>query len=243
MGELGAVFGSLLPFLNHLRPTKSPLLMISVVIVVSLTVVDRFDKAIHGWMYHLPIYFVVLVTVIVAFTYTPPEYNELSDDPDADEAKQKIDIEHQFKFSRAFCLGVGIICLHLMFVSGSRTNVGSTLFLIIYAAIVLHVLLFIGYTVLRNIREESVLRCSVFQLGFLTGLSLLGAVLCFKEASPDLANFPWGAEESVSSRAKAIAERWKFASSLVFLSAWAVFSAFWIVRLRKIVRFSVTIKG
>jgi len=245
MEALTALFGSMMPFLNQLRPTKSPLVIIAVVLVAVLVNIETFDKAIHGWMFHIPLYMIVLVTIIVAFTYTPPELTEIANgtEPGDDDAAKRTEIEQQFKFSRAFCLTMGIVCLHLMFVGDGRKNVGSTLFVMVYAAVVLHVALFLGYTVLRTIREENVLKYAVFQLGFLTGLTLLGAVLCALKAHPDLANFPIGVEYAPSKGGAAIAQRWTFASCLVFLTAWATFIGFWIARLRKVIRFSVTVTG
>ncbi len=186
-----ALAAPLMPFLDYLRPNKSPYVLVSVAILACLLLPDNalFENP-FGWMYHVPIYLVIACTVVLSFLYRPPEIGKLgpsasglSDAGQDISEETTIEMDHQLKFSRSFCLICGIASLYILFKSDSRAII--ELFIILYLAIVFHIALFMGYLLFRSLREESINKFAVFQIGFITGISLLGTSLSYDQIKKD----------------------------------------------------------
>ncbi|NOC83503.1 hypothetical protein GS610_08660 [Ruegeria sp. HKCCD6228] len=185
-----ALAAPLMPFLDYLRPNKSPYVLVSVAILTCLLLPQNtlFESP-FGWMYHIPIYCVIACTVVLSFLYRPPEVvrhnakasghlvtttnlTEVSDD-------SMVDMDHQLKFSRSFCLICGLVSLYILFKSESRPF--FEIFTVLYFVIVFHIAVFMGYLLFRSLREESINKFAVFQIGFITGISLLGTALSYDQ--------------------------------------------------------------
>jgi hypothetical protein len=105
------------------------------------------------------------------------------------QAVQAEEIDEQFKFSRAFCVGIGVLLLtYLLYkLIGAEFFFSFTptppdpiepgfFFFITYAACLIHLLIFASYTLFRTIKEESVGETSIFQIAFFTVAILWGIV-------------------------------------------------------------------
>lgn len=179
-----------------------------------------------GYMYHLPIYTLLVVAAALSFVFTPPEVENLKEVTD-DAKDVRTEIEHQFKFARSFCLAIGLVCLFYLFDKGEPENV---IFNVNYVILLVHMAVFAFYMALRSLKEESPARYAILQMGLLTGISLLGMTLCYTKLSYTYVD-----------EAYLLTFSWKFVSYLVFAFMWFAYIVFWVGRLRRIVRFSVKI--
>ncbi|MGV6805603.1 MAG: hypothetical protein ACWA49_15505 [Ruegeria sp.] len=189
-----ALAAPLMPFLDYLRPNKSPYVLVSVAILACLLLPqNNLFESPFGWMYHIPIYLVIACTVVLSFLYRPPEiglHNAKVSGPSSATANPSeisddtaVDMDHQLKFSRSFCLICGLVSLYILFKSESRPF--FDLFVALYFVIVFHIALFMGYLLFRSLREESINKFAVFQIGFITGISLLGTALSYDQIKKD----------------------------------------------------------
>ena len=286
------LFGPLLPFLNYLRPTKSPFLLIAIIVIFCLVAPSaEMIRGSKGWLYHMPIYYLIFLTIVLSFKYEPPEANiNYENDKLEQEEIDRIEIEHQFKFSRSFCVGIGLLAMYALFREKYTGN--EFWFIIFYLSLILHLIVFGLYLIFRTIREENVKKYSIFQIGFLSGLFMLGSILCYKKGVwhddsllyncqgtyevvvEDAANQSRYKSQygGVLRRKKQIKEElkkcidspkfqnqqgyilevdpvtykkaidWKVISAFILLISWAVYMIFWIIRLKNIVSFNVTVK-
>ena len=182
-------------FFGYLRPDRSPFVFIFVASLITMNLIQSVDlPGLKGWLFHLPIYIVLSVSVFLSFYFRSPdaidyEKKELQYSPENDELTQENvgsgdeDLERsnlfQIKFSRAFCISISILSLYFIIQEEIYANIHQ--FVMIYVMILIYISIFMTLFSKDRVSDRSTFRFSVFQIGILTGLSLLGAALSFKD--------------------------------------------------------------
>ena len=124
---------------------------------------------------------------VLCFFFTPYKVTK-----EANSATLAAEIDEQFKFSRTVCVSVGVLLLtYLLYkvIGANFVDVPAItgappapidpgiFFWIAYISCLIHLCIFVAYIMFRNMREESLVRVSLFQITFFTMAILLGVVL------------------------------------------------------------------
>jgi hypothetical protein len=175
-----------------LRDSRCPYLLPGVLCMASLIYVSHFANASERFHYiFLPVGGIFSYLCVLCFfeKWHQDSYSE---------PQEKKDLESQFKFSRVFCLTVGIAAIVFLFAQSieppdpgpwlmvklgfataqfqNPADIGQ-LFWFIYDFSLFHVSIFVFYITLRSVREESVIHISVFQIALFTAAILSGLVV------------------------------------------------------------------
>lgn len=233
---------ALLPFINLLRPTKSPHLLIFLTGIICIELFARVGAPdLAQWLFHLPVYAILTIALILSFYYRPPEisglYQDPTDDTSLEDAQPKdvaIEVDHQFKFARAFCLVGGIVSLYLF-----ATQFNSDIFLytmITYAIILFHLAVFLFYMAFRTLKEEGMERFSIYQIGFISGIVLMALSVSYgniaSSASVVIISEDGGIEP-------ASVDLWARNNWIFYSAVWFVYVLFWVGRLRHFIKINI----
>lgn len=213
-----------------MRPNKSPFIIVFIALVFCLVFPE---PGFAGGFYYLPIYILAVILQTMSLLYKPSsadfilEPNEAADDP-IKEIERIEEIDQTIKFSRSFCLAGGLISLY--FLGGAFTLENVEYFLPIYLAILLHLTVFVIYLSFKHVYGEIFGRHSIFQIGLITGITLVGISLTFQKVT-------WsdGWPSRTISGGESLVD-WNFVTLMVLLYIWSCFIIFWIVGLFKVSR-------
>ncbi|MGC3938451.1 hypothetical protein ACOTTU_11675 [Roseobacter sp. EG26] len=245
---------ALLPLINMLRPTKSPHLLIflsGIVCIELFAVVGAGELA--NQLFHFPIYAILTIALILSFYYRPPEISGLHHNPARDSGAEteeqpqdlSVEVEHQFKFARAFCLVAGIVSLY--FFAGQLNEDLFVYTAISYVIIIAHLMVFVFYMIFRTLKEEGMHRYSIYQIGFITGIVLIALSLSYTKMSTSAtevffvetdANGNEIVSESDQS-ADVKVDVWARNNWAFYCTVWLVYFSFWVGRLRHFVRINI----
>lgn len=188
------IAGFMGPFLDYLRPTKSPYLVVAfaAVMVIGFVLNTTDPDKLYRPEFFLPIY--ILLMAIIPLSLNTQRRNGKSAldplavteppnllDPAKDGAvenetvnnpKFENDLDSVFKFSRAFGLAAGVVMMYVYFVNNRPWNV-FTIFG--YTIILVHMTTFLIYMIFRHFRGEEISNANLFQIAFITVTLLCGA--------------------------------------------------------------------
>jgi len=176
---MGAIAGFMGPFLDYLRPTKSPFLVIQLVAVLvtcyKVTATNPSAAALDSPRFFVPIF--VLVCALVPLSFIRRDH--LSSDAQSSQADDHInnskyenDLDSVFKFSRALCLASSIVMLFFYFQNPPVDNAYSSF---AYGMIIVQMTTFLLYTALRHFKGEDISNINLFQIAFITAVFFVGS--------------------------------------------------------------------
>jgi len=192
---MGAIAGFMGPFLDYLRPTKSPYLVIQFVAVLvtcyKVTHVDATPDKLDSPGFFLPIF--VLVIAIVPLSFLRRDHLDKNDSSAQPVNKEQVinskyenDLDGVFKFSRALCLASAVIMLLIYFQTTPVDNWYAT---IAYTMIIAQMTTFLLYTVFRHFKGEDVSNINLFQIAFITAVFFVGSSYLstqIKDSEPEI---------------------------------------------------------
>lgn len=217
----------LAPFIEYLRPTRSPhLLMIIFGVVALCHTADGFNGKTEWVMMLTPQFLGVIVFTIFAF---------FGKDAVGD---RRVDIEDQLRFSRAFCIVTALMCLTI----GAKKVVDyDILFSSIYYSCLIQLIVFSIYTAARLFKEESPSEFNYFQFSIITSVFLIGATYCMIQIISNdnsyMDNYRYVTEGGVESKISYI-DLYSIVG-IFFYILWATCIKFWVSRIISVVQVSV----
>lgn len=180
------VAGFVGPFLDYLRPTKSPYLVVIFVAVVVLSIkvgsskpadLDRPD-------FFVPIFLMIAITVALSLLFRRKAAEEVPTGATTTEtlpgdttgqisnAKYENDLDGVFKFSRALCLAAAAVMLYVYV----DKKLSDNLFVqISYAMILVQMATFLTYMTFRHFKDEDLSNMNIFQVAFITAVFFAGS--------------------------------------------------------------------
>jgi len=216
-----AAFG---PFIEYLRPAKSPyLLMIIFGTVTSVLTANFFTKE-DEWLMLAAPQFLALVAFF-AFAY----YGR--------DGHTDVEQEEQLRFSRAVSIAAALMCLAL----GSKSVSGKdALFNLNYAVCIFQLGVFSIYAAARLFKEEKISDFNFFQFSFITSVFLVGATVSISYIGNSDGSYIFLTikENEVVSK---IVDPF-FVTSVVLYLLWSACQIFWVKRIMSLVKISIADK-
>jgi hypothetical protein len=180
---MGAVFST---FAKYFKLSRSPYLLSGILCVFAiLSMADIREARSIFFLGFIPCGAIFSFLAVLCFYFKPSESQNMA------EAAEEID--EQFKFSRTFCIGTGVLLLTyllykligadffqnpipLMPTMPSQPIQPGLFFYITYVLCLIHLSIFSIYTLFRTIKEEDPIQISLFQITFFTVAVLWGVV-------------------------------------------------------------------
>jgi hypothetical protein len=173
-------------FIDYLRPTKSPYL---VVILIAVGVIcfkvgvssennpDLRAESLDIPGFFLPIFLIIFSMVplsLVRKTKVDTEIQQDLKDPTASIANSKYenDLDGVFKFSRALCLAIAAIMLFVYYNKPRSDNWYSTLG---YWIIIAQLATFLSYMAFKHYVADDISNIGLFQISFITAVLFAGS--------------------------------------------------------------------
>lgn len=178
---MGAIAGFMAPFLDYLRPTKSPYLVIQFVAVLvtcyKVTSGDPSAADLDIPKFFIPIFLLVCAIVPLSFIRRDhPAQGDLSQPTEAESqvinSKFENDLDSVFKFSRALCLASAVVMLFVYF---RKPSVDNWYAVIAYVMIIVQMGTFLLYTAVRHFKGEDIYNVNLFQIACITAVFFVGA--------------------------------------------------------------------
>jgi hypothetical protein len=179
-------------FIDYLRPTKSPYLVVILIAVGvicfkvgvsprnsdlgSLPIGERLDAP----GFFLPIFVIIFAMVplsLIRKSKTDDELKEAAKDAIAN-AKYENDLDGVFKFSRALCLAIAAIMLFVYYNSPLSDNWYATLG---YWIIIAQLITFLSYMAFRHYVADDISNIGLFQISFITAVLFAGSTYLASE--------------------------------------------------------------
>ncbi|MCP4254609.1 MAG: hypothetical protein GY775_14645 [Candidatus Scalindua sp.] len=211
------------PFIEYLRPAKSPYLLMVIFGIVAIILTGKFFHESDKWLMLATPQFIALIVFFAFAYYGKDKHTEIVQ-------------EDQLKFSRALSIAVALICLAF---GAKEVEKYDALFYIIYVICVFQLVIFSIYTAARLIQEENPSSFNFFQFSCITSAFLVGATfsiseLTYTNESYMLINI---GEDSSS---KEIVDPY-FITSLVFCLLWSACQVFWVRRVVSLINISISV--
>lgn len=235
---VGSALAALAPFVEYLRPARSPYLLVVIFGVIGLVSSaglfhERFWDRTEYYFLFVPLAIVLILLTVFSFMHKVQSGANLSDE----------DVDEQLKFSRSICISSAILCLVF---GGWR--VAETLldwvFYFHYFVCTIQIVVFIVYSAARLRYEEFVTSLNHFQIALVTSAYLVAATVCV-----GLIEQARGFEEDVfyvvrtlevNEETKELTYLNLFSlTALFFYGLWLWCQIYWIKRLAKIVNITV----
>jgi len=183
IGTIGPAISFVSSVLEQFKPNRSPyLLTVSGGILFILLTIDGDIDYQKQLLVLTPIFVFIFIISVLAFNFKPYTETDLKDSEK--QLALEMDVDAQFKLARTTGLVTGIGCLFM--IAKLRNNI-DIIYILAWAIIVYHCVVYVIYILFRNIKEESISNRSYFQLSFMTALFLLTA--CYAAAKLDDDNF------------------------------------------------------
>lgn len=217
----------LAPFIEYLRPTRSPHLLMIVFGVIGLcSTADGFNGKSEWVMMLTPQFIAVIVFTIFAF---------FGKDSPGD---NRVNIEDQLRFSRAFCIATSLMCLTM---GAKKVLDYDILFNSIYYSCLMQLIVFSIYTAARLFKEEPPSDFNYFQFSIITSVFLIGATYCMIQiAAYDdsyIENYRYITEGGTENKI-AYLDLYIIVGIFTYI-LWAVCIKFWISRIMSVIKVSV----
>ena len=212
----------LLPLIEFLRPSRSPHLVASAISVFATCFLLVFSDEIEPVtekefiLFAIPVYFTLLL--IVFFSFKDISVPELED------------MENHFRFSRAMGIGSAILAIAMIVILMDEND---RYYRLAYSCALVQLVTFILYSLIRLIKEESSADIRIFQISFMMFIFLIAGVFCLSYVV-DTGDgiFSYTLDEA------RVINRFGWTAAFFGL-LWAVYEAFWILRVLRIVEFRV----
>lgn len=166
-------------FIDYLRPTKSPYLVVILIaagvvclrvglqpndpILRAMTLPERLDTP----GFFLPIFIIIFAMVPLSLMHKARLAVVPDSSASVENAKYENDMDGVFKFSRALCLAIAAIMLYVHFKNPIADNWYSTLG---YAIILAQLGTFLGYMAFKHAAVEDVSNIGLFQIALITAV-------------------------------------------------------------------------
>lgn len=213
-----AAFG---PFIEYLRPAKSPYLLMVIFGTVTTVLTSMFFKTNDEWLMLIVPQYIALI-VFNTFAYLGREEHTESEQ------------EEQLRFSRAVSIAAALMCLAV----GAKEVIGKdALFNFNYFACLFQLVVFSIYAAARLYKEEKSINFNFFQFSFITSAYLVGATVSISQIGYEDQTYMFltvGENEN----AKQIVDPF-FVTSTVLYILWAACQVYWVKRIFSLVNISI----
>ncbi len=224
MTILGAgAIAALGPFIEYLRPAKSPYLLMVIFGTAGIVVTGGFFNAKPEWLM-LAVPQVLALIIFTLFAYYGRDEHNL---------KQQ---EGQLRFSRAISIATALMCL----VFGSRQLAGTQMGLLFnwnYFICLFQLAVFTVYSAARLFKEEEEVAFNFFQFSFITSVYLAGATFSMVNIDYSDNSYLFQSISNGDTTSKVVDSF--FATSLILYVFWCVCQVYWIKRVVALIRISV----
>lgn len=171
---IGPILGgvsAITPLFDYLRPRRSPYLIPTALIGLLLGfrllgLSSEADFEPHSYMFYIPI-----IGIFALFAYLSMRYRDPTLVGPVNDAKIIDEIDGQLKFARAMGVATGVAMLYYLYAEYGYRMLDFPV-LLLYAVILVHLVTFVAYMALYNIREEHPAAHAFFQVGALTSIAL-----------------------------------------------------------------------
>ncbi len=221
MAIMGSV-AALGPFIEYLRPAKSPYLLMILFGTVSLNLTALFFQVSDDWLMLAAPQFLALV-VFSIFAYYGRDEN-----PDENQ-------EDQLKFARAVGISTAVMCLA---VGSKSVEKAELLFNTNYFACILQLGVFSIYAATRLVREEQSSEFNFFQFSLVTSVFLIGATYAISQIKITDDSYTQIIIKNGDSSISKIDPF--FVTSIVLYLLWSACQIFWIRRIISLINISVS---
>jgi len=188
METIGSALGNIFPILAYLRPDRAPYLFSLIVVSICTVLVGSATNlsilALN--LYRVPIYSSVLLLsiLVLRFRLPPPAAIHQKGEKESETDSQKIaeeDLALQFKITRSACIAAGVVALYNIVVFDEFIY-----FIVIpfYIVVVLHIVIFVLYSLLRINIDEGPTQTSIVQIGLVMSVMLLTSVYLMVRSNP-----------------------------------------------------------
>ncbi|MEM7208638.1 MAG: hypothetical protein AAF434_12505 [Pseudomonadota bacterium] len=213
-----AAFG---PFIEYLRPAKSPYLLMVIFGTIATITTSFYFQTEHEWLMLIIPQFIALV-VFNSFAYFG------RDEHTEDEQ------EEQLRFSRAVSIAAALMCLAF----GAKEVLGrDALFNVNYLACIFQLAIFVIYAAARLYKEEKPENFNFFQFSFITSVYLVGATIALSLIDYDDETYLFQTVDDGENE-KQIVDPFLITSTFLYL-LWALCQVYWVRRIFSLVVISV----
>lgn len=243
MDPLASTIGAILPFLNYLRPSKSPYLLISIVLSILLVIYgSEYQGNLYDFLYRAPIYGTLLFILYMSFRFVPEELEIIKNEKDAEKiAEIQREMDAQYKFSRSIIICASLIAIFSVFSSG---QFGHFLHFAFYTSVIINIALFYLYMFFRNIKEENPFKYAIFQISFMMSTFIIASSFILAMVDIFDQRLFFNTIEAVDDvtgdvQLLSVYFDWRVIDFLVIWFCWLCYQIFWIFRLRSIIKLSI----
>ena len=229
-----SALATLTKFVEHLRPTRSPYILVVLFGIAGLLVASALYNAVFWepvdfYFIFAPISLTVILYTLFIFLYRA----DVSVDMSADE------MEEHFGYSRSLCISTAMICLVIGCWRASLT-LPTWLFVMHYGVCTLQILVFVVYSAARIRRPEPRTSHNNIQIALLTSWYLAAATTCISAIDTAFLRIDesvfivQGPPIEISTR-KGTSQLNPFSlSASLFYGLWGWCQIYWILRTTKI---------
>ena len=184
---IGPAFSFASNVIEQFKPARSPYLLTAALgtLFISFALDNEEIEIGKKLLILVPIYVIISVIAILTFRFKPFEEKDVTPER---MVELEIDIDTQFKLARIAGLVTGIACLYLVTVRRDEIDI---YYILSYLMILIHCVVYLIYTMFRNIKEESFNNKSYFQLSFMTSLFLFLFTFSSARLPPSSRGFWW----------------------------------------------------
>ena len=169
---VGSALAALAPFVEYLRPARSPYLLVVIFGIIGLVSSaglfhERFWDRTEYYFLFVPLAIVLILLTVFSFMHRVQTGANLSDE----------DVDEQLKFSRSICISSAILCL----VFGCwrvAVSLSDWVFYFHYIVCTVQIVSFTIYSAARLRYEELVTSLNHFQIALVTSAYLVAATVC-----------------------------------------------------------------
>lgn len=235
---VGSALAALAPFVEYLRPARSPYLLVVIFGIIGLVSSaglfhERFQDRTEYYFLFVPLAIVLILLTVFSFIHKVKSGTSLSDE----------DVDEQLKFSRSICISSAILCLVFGCWRISAT-LPDWVFYFHYFVCTVQIATFIVYSAARLRYEELVTSLNHFQIALVTSAYLVAATVCV-----GLVAYAQGFDKDVfyvveklevdgATKISNYPNLFSL-SALLFYGLWLWCQIYWIKRLAKIVKITV----
>lgn len=179
-------------FYHQFKPSRSPYVWSGLLCIFSMVALAGLDEAraifLAGF---IPVGLIFVLLCVLCLVSEPFSASKNGESLDQDILEE---IDEQFKFSRSVGVSVGVFALTYLLYKVAGANlielpvllfrpiypqpIGMGPFVLLgYIACIVHLSIFVIYTMFRSVKEEAIVRTSLFQIAFFTAGTLLALIV------------------------------------------------------------------
>ena len=250
---VGTALAAFAPFLEYFRPTRSPYLLVVLfglggLIAASWMFQSELSLRFEYFLLAIPIVVVLTVLTLFVFFHTTTASADLTSEQ----------IDEQLKFSRSICISTGILCLVIGCWRAATEPLENWIFNLHYIFCIIQIVAFVVYSAARLRYEEPSTSLNHFQIALVTASFLVAATICMsliKASGLGGASYN-GTFDIIAndSHRACTSSNWTVTndrnyctfdnllslSAIVCYSLWGWCQVYWVKRLTKIIKISVS---